>query len=531
MGRGFIWQLRNIELTDKEIKAIQDRNPCDNEIVHKYLVWRKSSLLMAGIVLTLTALLSLLGLAFESWEFSNGLGVLALLSQYISPVVLAVAVWVAFFFWLRKPFTSMRSLSYGWLTSLVMALWPLVVPAEYFIAGGLDFGINDDQVEALAEFSTRAYLALHYVIAVFPVIVTVPSGIIRGSLRIRGLLPECSLAGWLIVITSPLYPLIVLMAVVLVSQLLGNFLLVAGAAFFMAAPSLYVFRSKLYTKPKLTDQEISQVNLNQRIIGGLTTVGLILIAVWCLADTTLDITAARIVNLLLSFFGNLFCNTVVFADVVFRMTVNSLSEDRIANENTVLGDTHALLLQLEDDFYEMRDGSNNNATQSVDQLELGPKKSGTPNKVTSHTMHQQANPGANDGSNSSTQPIHDKELGPKTRTYSANKAMLHTTSQEATPVTQQGIALGQPYNTTYTPSSAGTVGNRVVATTISTGGHRAPSGGSNSKPTQIAFSSRDPSIGVIGETVAENNTTTSSGNNKSNTPILRFPTKGRQLDP
>jgi hypothetical protein len=509
MGRGFIWQLRNIELTDKEIKAIQDRNPCDNEIVHKYLVWRKSSLLMAGIVLSLTALLSLVGLAFEPWELYNGLGLLATLSLILSPVVLAIAAWVAFFFWLRKPFTSMRSLSYGWLASLVMALWPLIIPLEYFIAGGIDLGIDDDQVEPLAQFWTRAYLALHVVIAVFPVIVTVPSGIIRGSLRVRGLLPECSLAGWLIVITSPLYPLIVLMAVVLVSQLLGNYLLVAGAVFFMAAPSLYVFRSKLYTKPKLSDQEISQVNLNQRIIGGLTTVGLILIAVWCLADTTLEITIWDVVNFLLSFFGNLFCNTVVFADVVFRMTVDSLSEDRIANENTVLGDTHALLLQLEDDFHEMRDGSNNNATRSVNQLDT----------VTSHDMHQQANPGANDGSNSSSQPVHDTELGPKTRTYSANKAMLHTTSQEATPVTQQGIASGQTYNTSYTPLSAGTVGNRAL------------SGGTNSGPTKIAFSPRDPSIVVVGETVTEHNTTTSSGNNKSNTSILRFPTKGRQLDP
>jgi hypothetical protein len=147
-------------------------------------------------------------------------------------------------------------------------------------------------------------------------------------------------------------------------------------------------------------------------------------------------------------------------------------------------------------------------------------------------MHQQANPGVNDGSNSSTQHMYDTELGPKTRTYAANKAMMHTTSQEATPVTQQGIASGQTYITTYTPSSAGTVGNRVVASTISTGGHRASSGGTNSKPAKIAFSPRDPSIVVVGENVTEHNTnTTSSGNHKSNTPFLRFPTKGRQLDP
>jgi hypothetical protein len=370
-----MWQLRNIELTEKEVTLFANRNGFErNEIMRKYLVWRKSSLLVAGIFLTFTAATSLLGMAISvaeeqsseepsSGDIFNGLGLMAEWSMLLSPVVLASAVWAAFYFWLRKPFTSFHVLTYGWLVALIMSLWPLVVPFRYFLSVELDFVPDvqdlDGTLEDLAQIAFRATVAVLYAINIFPVIVTVPSGIIRGSLRVRGLLPECSLAGWLIVITSPLYPLLVLMAMVLVSQLLGNVLLLLGSFVFMVAPTLYIFRRKLYTKPKLTAGEISQVNWNQRIISGLTLFGLFLIAVWALTDAELEIgiEPSVVVRFILSFLGNQFCNTVVFADIVLRITMDSLSQDQIVDENTMIGGTKGMLHQLEVDFRGTSTGS------------------------------------------------------------------------------------------------------------------------------------------------------------------------------
>jgi hypothetical protein len=389
-----MWQLRNIELTDKEVTLFANRNGFErNEIMRKYLVWRKSSLLVAGIFLSLTAVTSLVGMAMSVAEakssgepslrdYYSGLGRMAEWSRLLSPVVLAIAVWAAFYFWLRKPFTSFRVLTYGWLVALILSLWPLVVPFQYFLRGKLDIvpgpleavlqdtledfvqialsdvqiALPDGTIEDLAQIAFRAFWAVSFAIDIFPVIVAVPSGIIRGSLRVRGLLPECSLAGWLIVITSPLYPLLVLVALVLVSQLLGSVLLLLGAFVFMAAPTLYIFRRKLYTKPKLTAGEISQINWTQRIISGLTLSGLFLIAVGALAyaddlPVPVQIEPSAVASFMLSFLGNQFCSTVVFADIVLRTTMDSLSQDQIADENTILGGTKGMLHQLEADFY------------------------------------------------------------------------------------------------------------------------------------------------------------------------------------
>jgi hypothetical protein len=64
----------------------------------------------------------------------------------------------------------------------------------------------------------------------------IPGGAVRAALRVRALFPHSSLAGWILIMCAPFYSVVVLVALVVVTQVAGNTLLFVGTAMVVCSP-------------------------------------------------------------------------------------------------------------------------------------------------------------------------------------------------------------------------------------------------------------------------------------------------------
>jgi hypothetical protein len=177
--------------------------------------------------------------------------------------------------------------------------------------------------------SLRLVLGIGYTLQLVPLLVTVPSGLLRGSLRIRGLLPESSLAGWFIVIVAPLQPLMIFAVLVLLSQLFGDVLLLIGTILLLTVPMLYSFNGRLYTGNLTPEQDVELLWV-QQIVGLMSLLGMVLIASWALTKEILP--TADVCRFIFVWIVSVLTTTIVFSDVIFRVTVHQLRVDRECQE-------------------------------------------------------------------------------------------------------------------------------------------------------------------------------------------------------
>lgn len=312
------WRLRKANVTEEESKSLLEAKVC-NHLLQKYMVWRRSLLIFSLPSVFLSSVFGFFGIV-TSWEVFNALGVLAVILPAVSPFIFFVTLCLSMLYW-TEYVRSANLCSYGWLFSLLAPIWPALLPIEYLLNQNV---IRQTAAEDLlvAKFT----LGIGYSLQILPLILTIPSGTLRGSLRIRGLLPESSLAGWFIVLIAPIIPLTIFAAIVLVTQLFGNALLLVGVILLLIAPMLYVFRRRLYTEA-LTEEQDQSLEWNQRIMTGLSLCGVLVIGIWALSNDIFP-KFVDVLRFLCEWVGRALTSTMVFADAVFRMTLHQLKIDR-----------------------------------------------------------------------------------------------------------------------------------------------------------------------------------------------------------
>ena len=343
-----MWRLRQATVTEKEAEVLLQAN-VSNHLMQKYMGWRRSLLMFSLPSVLLSSIFSFIGIAGIVWESLNGLGVIAVLLSIISPPTLFVALCFSTYFW-NDLVKSANICAYGWLFSLLAPIWPALLPIDYLLANDLLQQTTAEKL-LLARFS----LGISYSLQILPLIITIPSGALRGSLRVRGLLPECSLAGWFIVLIAPIVPLTIFAAMVLMTQLFGNALLLVGVVLLLVAPTFYVFRRKLYTEALTTEQDRG-LEWNQRIMTILSICGAVMIGIWALTNDIFP-SVVDVLLFLCEWVGRALSSTVVFADTVFRMTLHQLQIDRKRQDNGHYAEVDMLLASIPKDF----DGDEQNA--------------------------------------------------------------------------------------------------------------------------------------------------------------------------
>ncbi len=341
--RALTWRLERVTPSPQEVNELGAAHVTDAAL-QGYSVWRRSVLLVVLPVVALSAVLAIVGFKDVTSEQPidatgtvmleyTGLGVIAQVLPLLGPPVLALGVFLAFRSWasLRR---SSRLLTVCWLASILLPVLPAVLPADWLI--------NDEPLRQLfVSQEVDAFLAglrvqvgIGYMVTLLPVLVTVPGGVVRGSARVKGLLPATTLPGFFLITTAPFYSLIVIVALVLLIQLSGNVLLVLGALALAGSPWVYVQQRRHYLGPVMDDESSAALDSAQRIYGALTLAGVGAIVLWAFTakvngvavlgsgdEAVFDyVTAARSMAEVLA---RSYATTVVFAHIFLTLTMAS----------------------------------------------------------------------------------------------------------------------------------------------------------------------------------------------------------------
>ena len=337
--RTFTCQISLIQPTKKEGKALDEKN-VKLEALRSYYVWRRSSLLFAMPLLFAGMIFGVLDLTRhlrrdETKAVLNGFGKLLIFIQNMDSTVLFIGAMAGFVGW--NQFTqSIRVVRISFLLSVVMPLIPALFP--------LEMTLNMDTKEAISIDAVRddivglkLLISLSYMLTLLPVIISFPSGALRAALRIRWLLPESMLSGWILVFSAPFYSILMCITLIIVLQVAGNFVLFFGTLFVVTAPWIYVIRGSFFVH-LWTEEKKKQVLLAQRISDVLTLIGFILIIFFAFTgdvsgigfvgdpssiDTVYLLTYVQACRILIETLGRLFVTTIMFCDVILRMNLEN----------------------------------------------------------------------------------------------------------------------------------------------------------------------------------------------------------------
>jgi hypothetical protein len=282
---------------------------------------------------------SFFGVATDYSVF-NGLGKRLLILPGFAGIVLTVGSIGGLWHWTNHTISHRWVLS-GWLGSLALPFIPALFPLKLLLNDAYSdyyYSRNPDANQAVA-----TYAAFLYVFTLLPTVVSIPLGMLRAALRIRGLLPDNTLAGWIMMITIPLNTMLVLIGLVMASQFAGSYILIMAMVFFLVGPLVYINNRTLYTEP-LTSEVEPQLKHRQSTVRAINLVGLLLLIIWLLSDdhpvlgTKVDSddffvvqnseeqpiwTYRGVLRMWFEFLGRTLVATLGFADIFLRVALAS----------------------------------------------------------------------------------------------------------------------------------------------------------------------------------------------------------------
>jgi hypothetical protein len=152
------------------------------------------------------------------------------------------------------------------------------------------------------------------------------------------MLPAGTIAGWVLVIMTPVYAVYFVLALILVQHLAGNGVLLLGAALLAASPFVHLAAARLYIFPLTTDLEVRRLDRVQRLAGLVGAAGLVTILIWAATatigdkriigggDALLDPPGA--VLSALELVARVLVTSVVFSTLLLQVTESAWRHDR-----------------------------------------------------------------------------------------------------------------------------------------------------------------------------------------------------------
>lgn len=343
------WMLVKIAPTPYETKKLEAAG-ITNPTLASYCVWRRTVLMLAFPSLAFWGISSLgfLGADKEIFEPFNWLGKILIFLPIFAGILLVVGSAGALWHW-TNPVLSNRWVMAGWLLSLGLPFIPAFFPIDVIAGEEL---LEQFRLDPTTHQLVNNTVAVLYMIQLVPTFVSIPFGMVRASLRIRGLLPDSALAGWILMVTLPLKIMVLVLGLVLASQMIGHVMLIVAMTLYIIGPVAYFWNRKLYTDPVTGDWE-ERVQKRQAIVRWAGLVALILFSVWLFTadlygkkivgmadgdgDPTNDpiYTYSAIIRLIFEFMGRMFMATLCFADLFLRAAIANWSSDVEQREQTI----------------------------------------------------------------------------------------------------------------------------------------------------------------------------------------------------
>jgi hypothetical protein len=272
--RAFDWNLADLEPSALERTRLQALGITSAAAV-RYHAWRRSALTLIAPLFAITAVFAIIDLTDVETEGLTGLGSMAAYLPSIVLIVLPVMTGLALLKWTDLR-VSQRIVFWSWLVSVIVPIVIALLPPEWL----LDTAGLDREEKAAALLTAGLILSIGYGVSLVPTLVSIPSGVMRGCLRVKALLPQSVLPGWFLVSVAPFYSLMACVAFVMIMQVAGSPLLIVGVAIIAFGPLLYVRNASLYIRAVESDDERRRLARLQRVSLIMTLVAYAFIALW-----------------------------------------------------------------------------------------------------------------------------------------------------------------------------------------------------------------------------------------------------------
>jgi hypothetical protein len=276
--RALAWNLDRLPVTPREQARLAGLG-IHEPVLQRYLAWRRSVLLVTCLPVTLIALLTTLDRFSDELEYRRGLGNVWRALQILAPYALPISAAAALLVWPHQR-RSRQLLAWGWLIAFLVPLLLFLVPADWVF----------DIWKLPARFDAAFHKAATYLIGIayflwlavyLPVfVVSVTFGIQRGCLRLKSLFPQSSVPGLLLIVSAPVFPLVLFPIFVLFNQVASNPLLLGGMWLLLASPLVYAAFGRTFLRPLVSDQDRDRMTLAQGIAQGFFWLGTLLLLIY-----------------------------------------------------------------------------------------------------------------------------------------------------------------------------------------------------------------------------------------------------------
>lgn len=132
------------------------------------------------------------------------------------------------------------------------------------------YSLEKEPLEWLVSTAEGLKEGAEYLLMLLPTVLSLVPAVQRACVRVKMLLPQSMLPGWFLVMASPFYALFLLVVFVALVQIDSTPMLIGGFFLFVAAPLIYPFTARFYTRPLATDDDYQRIRNVQRVVGLIT---------------------------------------------------------------------------------------------------------------------------------------------------------------------------------------------------------------------------------------------------------------------
>lgn len=324
----------------------------DAAVLRRHLAWRRNVLALAVLATAATAVLGpgvepaadpplpvRLGTEDEPAEptaFGRAADAAWDLAYYALPVsaLVAAALW-------RRPRPSLAALLAGWVAGFVVPVAIALAPWGWWTVARPPPATAEERVALQYErVAAGVGWGAYYAVTLSPIVLALVPGAMRACVRVKLLLPEAALPGWLLAAAAPLNGLLVLVTFAALAQVAPSPLLLAGLLLWLAAPLAYLLAADTLTRPLATPADrrrLGRVRATAGVLGAGAVACLVAHALtWDVAGLRLVgadpgsslVRPRQVARYALDFAGRSLFVTVLGADLVLRATLAAWRDER-----------------------------------------------------------------------------------------------------------------------------------------------------------------------------------------------------------
>jgi hypothetical protein len=265
--------------------------------------------------------------------FGDVAEVVWLLSFYAMP---ASALFAAFCW--SRPRLSRWALLVGWAASFMVPVAIALTPWGWWTVDAQ--AGQFPKLERAGRVAEGMLWGTYYVVVLSPAVLALVPGIVRACVRVKMLLPEAMLPGWILVAAAPFNSLLMLITFVALAQVATSPLLLTGMMLWLAAPLVYLARARVFTRPIESAAELRSARRVQAVAWALAlgSAGCFILyaatgEVFGLRLVGFDAKTSlvrpwQVVRYAMDFLGRALFVTVLGADVLLRATVTAWKDQR-----------------------------------------------------------------------------------------------------------------------------------------------------------------------------------------------------------